>query len=445
MDSNLRIRNAVFRYGDVNYGTGTTLGSIEINSANPKFDNCLFAYNDVAIDYKGSEGDPTKGWIHNSDFLANTYYAVRNQGTSHTVDATGNWWGHATGPLDNSNDSGGYYNPGGLGDPVSNKVNYGSWDTSGVQNIVLGDVSRNGSVRAYDASLVLQELVGPGLLGPLQMVLGDVDCSGGLTALDASLILRYVAGMDTYFPCAVDSVPNKQLGAPPAILTAAPVSFSASLPPVTLAAGETVWVPVQITGTGDVFGQEYHLRLDPAQATVTNVRLLASAQGAANAWNVLAGRELRIAIASLDPLRVVDAVEFELVGAATLTEPTPIDLTLSFARLNDVALQSATAVGDLPGAGRTALFQNTPNPFNPTTTIKFVVGAGLADVPVSLRVFDARGLLIRRLVDDHRAAGSYEAVWDGRDDAGRPAGSGMYFTRLNVGEETMVNKMILLK
>jgi parallel beta-helix repeat protein len=443
IDDSTRISNAVFRYG---YSSASA-GTIEINSANPEIDNCLFAYNGIAVDYKGVAGDPAEGWIHNSDFVSNTYYGVRNQGTAFTVDATNNWWGHASGPLDNSNDiaTGGYYNPGGLGDPVSNKVNYSGWDLTGVQNILLGDVSRNGDVRAYDASLVLQELVGPGLLGPLQLVLGDVDCNGTLMALDASFILRFVAALDTYFPCALDSVPTKLLGDLPAFLTSTPVSFSASLPPVTLDAAEAAWVPVQLSGTGDVFGQEYHIRFNPAQVSVAGVRLLPAAEGSAVAWNVLNGNELRIAIASLEPLSVVDAVEFQLVGAAGLAAPTAADLVLSFVRLNDVLVESPTAVEDLPGAMVTRLFQNQPNPFNPMTTIRFAVGSGLGEVPVRLTVFDARGLVVRRLVNETRSAGSYEAVWDGRDDAGRRSGSGVYLYKLEVGGDTLVNKMILLK
>ncbi len=443
IDDSTRIKNAVFQYG---YNS-STYGTIEINSANPEFDDCVFAYNGVAVDYKGVAGDPAEGWIHNSDFISNTYYAVRNQGTAFTVDATSNWWGHASGPLDNSDDtgSGGFFNPGGLGDPVTDLVDYGSWETTGVQNIVLGDVSRNGDVRAYDASLVLQELVGPGLLGPLQLVLGDVDCTSSLMALDASLILRYVAGLDTYFPCNYESVPTKDSGDPPAIMTADPVNFTVDLPLVSVGAGESTWVPIQIEGSGDVFGQEYHVLFDPDQVSVANVRLLPVAEGSAMAWNVINGNELRIAIASLEPLSVVDAVEFELVGAGTLEGPTPANVVMAFARLNEEEMLGATGVGDLPGVATTKLFQNHPNPFNPMTTIRFSVGSGRGEVPVRLTVYDARGRAVRVLVDERRSAGPYETVWDGRNSAGRQVGSGLYLYKLDVGGQVMVNKMILLK
>jgi hypothetical protein len=93
-------------------------------------------------------------------------------------------------------------------------------------------------------------------------------------------------------------------------------------------------------------------------------------------------------------------------------------------------------------AALTALDQNHPNPFNPTTTISYSVAeAG----PVSLDVYDAAGRLVRRLVDGVRAAGSHTATWDGRDDAEHLAGSGIYFYRLHAGKVTETRKMVLLK
>jgi FlgD Ig-like domain len=93
-------------------------------------------------------------------------------------------------------------------------------------------------------------------------------------------------------------------------------------------------------------------------------------------------------------------------------------------------------------AAQTALGQNHPNPFNPTTTIGYSVAeAG----PVLLDVYDAAGHLVRRLVDGVRGVGSHTATWDGRDDSGSAAGSGLYFYRLEVGKVTETRKMVLLK
>jgi hypothetical protein len=76
------------------------------------------------------------------------------------------------------------------------------------------------------------------------------------------------------------------------------------------------------------------------------------------------------------------------------------------------------------------LYSAAPNPFNPRTTIRF-------DLPatgqVRLSVYDVAGRLVRVLVEGERAAGAYEAVWDGRDASGRAVPSGSYLARLAAG------------
>jgi parallel beta-helix repeat protein len=87
---------------------------------------------------------------------------------------------------------------------------------------------------------------------------------------------------------------------------------------------------------------------------------------------------------------------------------------------------------------------NYPNPFNPKTTIEYVVpDAGGA---VRLAVYDLSGRLVRSLVDGEQPAGKHVAVWDGRDDRGRELGSGVYFYRLEIGGGYRTErKMVLLK
>ena len=87
---------------------------------------------------------------------------------------------------------------------------------------------------------------------------------------------------------------------------------------------------------------------------------------------------------------------------------------------------------------------NAPNPFNPSTTIHYSVPDGGA-VPLSLKVFDLRGAPVRTLVATVRRPGQYTVFWDGHDDYGRPAASGVYFYRLQAPGFTATRKMVLLK
>jgi len=85
-----------------------------------------------------------------------------------------------------------------------------------------------------------------------------------------------------------------------------------------------------------------------------------------------------------------------------------------------------TAVGNNTPSS-VALNGNYPNPFNPSTTFSFALAH--AD-HARLVVIDARGRLVRTLVDGTCQAGTTEVIWNGTDDAGRSVPSGTYFYRL---------------
>jgi photosystem II stability/assembly factor-like uncharacterized protein len=94
-----------------------------------------------------------------------------------------------------------------------------------------------------------------------------------------------------------------------------------------------------------------------------------------------------------------------------------------------------------------SLSQNYPNPFNPTTAIHY----GLpVQSNVSLRIYNVLGQEVVTLLEGAHPAGNYQAVWDGRNEAGESVGSGVYFYRLEASSDTGENfaslrKMILMK
>jgi hypothetical protein len=107
-------------------------------------------------------------------------------------------------------------------------------------------------------------------------------------------------------------------------------------------------------------------------------------------------------------------------------------------------------VGQLPPAlpKAFALGQNYPNPFNPSTSIRFDIPAGAsseAGVHVLIQVYSLRGRLIRTLENGVRAPGSYVVHWDGRDDRGEKAGSGIYLYTIHAADFTATKKMVILK
>jgi FlgD Ig-like domain len=102
----------------------------------------------------------------------------------------------------------------------------------------------------------------------------------------------------------------------------------------------------------------------------------------------------------------------------------------------------ATAVTDLPAA-EFALHGSAPNPFNPSTTIAFDLPGA---TPVSLQVFDTAGRLVRTLLHDAVGqTGRNEVVWNGRDNGGRQAASGVYLYRVETPTHRDVGRMTLIK
>ena len=99
----------------------------------------------------------------------------------------------------------------------------------------------------------------------------------------------------------------------------------------------------------------------------------------------------------------------------------------------------------LPGVLVNNLSQNHPNPFNPTTTIRYSIAK---QGRVRLAVYDASGQLVRTLVDQVQSpvASGYSVVWDATNDSGNHAASGVYFYKLTApGGYQAVKKLVLLR
>jgi hypothetical protein len=98
---------------------------------------------------------------------------------------------------------------------------------------------------------------------------------------------------------------------------------------------------------------------------------------------------------------------------------------------------------------RTSLAQNYPNPFNPVTTIRFTLGSedlkGSTTAPVLLEIYDIAGRRVAVLMDRCLAPGLYQVRWDGTGPGGEALASGVYFTRLAVGERVLSHKLVLLR
>ncbi len=92
------------------------------------------------------------------------------------------------------------------------------------------------------------------------------------------------------------------------------------------------------------------------------------------------------------------------------------------------------------------LYQNHPNPFNPSTTIPFTVpGPDGGRGAVSLAIYDVRGSRIKTLVEGPFPTGRHSVQWDGRNERGERVSSGVYFVRLRTAGAKMTRKLVLLR
>jgi subtilisin family serine protease len=146
-----------------------------------------------------------------------------------------------------------------------------------------------------------------------------------------------------------------------------------------------------------------------------------------------------------DPSEMVDVDSragtwrVEVEGFSVPAGPQSFALAVYVPDAAPIAVASDDAVFQV--ARQLRLAQNVPNPFKPSTSIRFQAGGGRT----TLRIFDLRGRLVRTLIDQSLPSGSHRAEWDGRDDGGRRVTSGVYLYALAEGGRSAQRRMVLVR
>ena len=255
-----------------------------------------------------------------------------------------------------------------------------------------GDASGDGTVTAYDASVVLLYVVRT--LGEINQLTADVTGNGVVSSYDASHILARSIYPDYVFPVETNS-PGK-----PAVL-----------PVVAWAQDDDLW-ELRSDATSP-YGITLELRM-VVGTEVHSSALLASSRD---------GEIVRVAVAGMGNETAILRVRGEYP---------PIVVSATF---NEMPISIATPISF-------SLAQNAPNPFNPVTSLRFSIPEACE---VLLAVYDVSGRLVRTLISSELAAGLHEVMWDARDDAGRAVASGVYVYRLTAGTDVAVRRMTLVR
>jgi subtilisin family serine protease len=105
-----------------------------------------------------------------------------------------------------------------------------------------------------------------------------------------------------------------------------------------------------------------------------------------------------------------------------------------------LTVNPVSAAGEMPA--QLSLSGAVPNPFNPSTDIKFSLPG---DSFVTLRVYDVAGRPVRTLVSQSLGQGGHSVRWDGKTDSGQDVASGVYFSRLQTEQDIRIKSMVLVR
>jgi hypothetical protein len=89
------------------------------------------------------------------------------------------------------------------------------------------------------------------------------------------------------------------------------------------------------------------------------------------------------------------------------------------------------------------VYGNYPNPFNPTTSVKFSVKAD--NTPVEVKIYNIKGELVKTVLKENVNTGLHDVKWHGKDSSNKQVGSGVYFYSVKIAEKKTLNKMLMLK
>ena len=314
------------------------------------------------------------------------------------------------------------------------------------------------TITSFDASLILRTLCGGVSLDSCQLKAADVTGDGTVSAFDASVLLKYVVTQSPSAPFAPQHRIGTWLFFPPVRCTVSIKDDVTNQDFYGILVGDVSknWPgppsPKIVAGGMDVEVGPNKLLLnfdEPVSSTDITLENIADLEpvdvkiedGMAE-W-LDNGYELRITAASDNVFSKV---------TITFTELSHVLLDIS-ALVNEGMILSTTAE-IVPLPRKFVLHQNSPNPFNPKTSIQYTLPGGkrrtedggrITPSHVSLKIYNILGQEVRVLVDEVKEAGYYTVTWDGKDASGNDVTSGVYFYRLDAGGFSSTKRMMLMK
>jgi hypothetical protein len=339
-----------------------------------------------------------------------------------------------------------------------------------------GDIDDSRTIDSFDAALILMHVVRkvdlenpddpfndpvetyydftfPAVAGHM----ADVSGEKGTTAFDASLIMRREVGLIDYFP---DEENAYRLWDPPAgwwkppvepppltkpVATARPMNKTIALGPVEKREDGLIAVPITIDNMEGVLAGSFALRFDPVQLRPVGVESTDLTENFLFADHVR-DNTARVGFAGVEPASGRGALAALLFQPLTSEIERIGGLELVEAQLNesdiDVRIIPSPSYSNAALPQTAALYPNYPNPFNPSTSIRYFLPG---EEKVQLSVYDLTGQRIRVLQDGPQHAGHHLLEWDSLNDSGAAVASGVYLLRLETERSLQTRKMSMIK
>ncbi|MBI2968120.1 MAG: right-handed parallel beta-helix repeat-containing protein [Bacteroidetes bacterium] len=434
LDPLCRLKNCIFRFGSYGYWWGgSNQGVLVTNNASPSITYCSFTNNYQGV-YATGASNPV---INYCDFDQNMSYAVNNVDQSFTINAENNWWGNNSGPTHSGN-------PGGTGESVTDAVDYDPWNSTGAVNPLMGDVSLNGTVQAYDASLVLKYVVSLITLDATQQGVADVSGASGITSFDASLILQYVVGLIDNFPAEVMQKNGNNDQTNTNLVIGSATAF----------AGDNIIIPVGITDVTNLFSIQATLKYDTAYLQF--VSLAPALSSMSTYFNISGSGDVELAFAGTDPFNSDTTVAFLTFSVKQNIQgmiSTPVSVLNFLANetdrtafaINGIVSVSSIITGDGNQNGNLShgptMLSIYPVPSKGQTVITYQIENNQQHVRISL--YDLLGKEVLVFVDADQNPGVHSIVWDGKDKNGNRMDYGIYFLKI-VCDDFYNNQQIII-
>lgn len=327
-----------------------------------------------------------------------------------------------------------------------------------------------GAIQGSDALMILRATAFIDTLTAEQKFVADVTLDGLITTSDVLAILRYLSAQTSgtaqvgnwIFQPAVaamlvqsDTTKNFQaflLGdvngswasASSALTKAAGLPLASVRFGEWRVDGENAYLSVLAGKEGDVFTLIASLDLPPAVGSA--LRFVPATTKIFAATNFDAANVWRLAMITTEGIAPEGKIG-ELVLPRAVATGSAI-WQFKRAEVNDRVMQTTGVENretDNTIPTEFVLQPNYPNPFNASTWISFGIPPQAGETAVRLEIFTADGRLVRVLVQGKYAAGTHRVLWDGRDEFGAVAPTGVYFYRVHAGKFAASRKLVMVK